>query len=223
MPGIHVDSDREEHQESKPSSKVVDNKGFINIDWIGSRSNNKQTYNIEHSMTISEFKKMIFNNNHGTEFCPIDYELEENWNTYHNIVLVKSGKILDKEKRTFAEYDMTDDEGVPFELSFKLIMKGGGKRGRITGEVKLTPAVAAKIAQFPAVLTILSMAKFDEDDLKGLITNMNNEQLAETITMWEHSKLNYKHKIIHMIGLEPNLKIVDDDTEPTNYKFSLYS
>ena len=141
--------------------------------------------------------------------------IEENWTTYHNIVMVKSGKILDKEKRTFAEYDMTDDEGIPFELTFKLIMSGGGKRGRITGEVKLTPANAAKIAQFPAVLSILSAAKFDEDDLKGLISNMTNDQLQETITMWDHSKLNYKHKIVHMIGLEPNLKIVDDVTELT--------
>ena len=33
--------------------------------------------------------------------------------------------------------------------------------------------------------------------------------------MWDHSKLNYKHKIVHMIGLEPNLKIVDDVTELT--------
>ena len=164
-------------------------------------------------MTIREFKKMIFENNHGTQFCPVQYEFEENWTMCHNIVINKSGKVLDKDKNTFADYGMTDDEGVPFELTFRMIMKGGGKRGRITGEVKLTPANAAKISQFPRVLTILSAAKFDEDDLKALISNMSNDQLNETIAMWEHSRLNYKHKIIHMIGLEPNLKIVDDVAE----------
>jgi hypothetical protein len=192
---VEVKSDEEEneveHHESQQSSKVNynDNKGFINIVWIGSRSKQKQTYEIKPSMTIGEFKKMIFMNNHGTQFCPISYEFEEDWTECHNIVLIKSGMIMEKVKRTFADYGLTDDEGVPFELSFKLVMKGGmGKRGRITGEVKLTPAIAAKIAALPQVLTLLSAAKFDEDDLKALIRNMNDDQLAETITMWEHSK-----------------------------------
>jgi hypothetical protein len=125
-------------------------------------------------------------------------------------VLINSGLIMDKEKRTFADYGLVNDEGVPFELSFKLLMRGGmGKRGRITGEVKLTPAIMAKIASLPRVLTLLSAAKFDEDDLKAFIKNMTNDQLDEVITMWEHSKLNYKHKILQMLNLEPNLKVVN--------------
>jgi hypothetical protein len=166
-------------------------------------------------MTIRQFKQMIFRENHGTEFCPEKFEFEENWTMCHNVVLTKSGKVLDKDNKTFAEYDMSFDSGVPFELTFKMIMMGGGKRGRIVGEVKLTPAIAAKIAQFPRVLTVLSQAKFDDDDLKGLISNMSDDQLNDTITMWDHSKLNYKHKILHMIGLEPNLKVVDEVTELT--------
>jgi hypothetical protein len=192
-----------------------ENNSTIKVVWIGSRSTEKQTFTIENTMTIRAFKKMVFDNNHGTEFCPIKFEFEEDWTLCHNVVCYRSGKILDKDRKTFAEYGMEFDVGVPFELSFKMIMKGGGKRGRITGEVKLTPANAAKIAQFPAVLTILSAAKFDEDDLKGLISNMTNDQLQETITMWDHSKLNYKHKIVHMVGLEPNLRIVDEVTELT--------
>jgi hypothetical protein len=181
-------------------------------------------------MTIRQFKQLIFKENHGTELCPGKFEFEENWTMCHNVVFTKSGKVLDKDNKTFAEYDMVFDSGVPYELTFKMIMKGGGKRGRIVGEVKLTPVIAAKIAQFPRVLTILSQAKFDDDDLKGLISNMSDDQLNDTITMWDHSKLNYKHKITNLISLEPNLKVVDEVTELTQasipfhsiYKISFY-
>ena len=100
----------------------------IKIEWIGSRSKQKQTYDIMPSMTISQFKKMIFDNNHGTEFCPPTYEMEQDWTECHNVMLVKSGKILDKDKQTFADYGLTNDRNVPFELSFKLCVDGGARR-----------------------------------------------------------------------------------------------
>ena len=37
---------------------------------------------------------------------------------------------MSDERKTFAGYGMTADGGIPFELTFKFVMKGGGKRGK---------------------------------------------------------------------------------------------
>ena len=109
-------------------------------------------------------------------------------------------------------------DGFEFTLYMNMAAKwqGGGKRGRITGEVMLTPPVAAKIASLPQILTTLEAVSFDVNDLKTFFRNLTDQQLDDMVAMWEHGKLNHKHKITQMLMAEPNMKAIDDITELAN-------
>ena len=95
----------------------------IKITWVGSRSKNKNTFEIDPNMTIAQFKRMIFANFHGVELDPLAYEFEQHWTDAHNLRL--AGKVLDQDRKSFAEYGFTHHRGVPFEATFQLVMGGG--------------------------------------------------------------------------------------------------
>lgn len=182
----------------------------IKIEWIGSRSKRKQTYDVKPSMTIGQFKKMIFNNNHGTEFCPITYDMEDDWTYCHNVMLVKSGKILDKDKQTFADYDLTDDKGIPFELSFKICVDGGGKRGRtpIGGNIVFNQQVYDDLARVPDTARAISTTVINDAMLKTFFTQLTDVQLSELVAVWNGKSVN-KYKIEATMNMEPSIKFLD--------------
>ena len=106
--------------QNEPSDDEVEKT--INITWVGSRSKRTQLFNnIGVNMSIKDFKSMVFLNYHGVEMD--GNEDEQSWTSSHNLLLVKSGKVL---TNTFKGMGMTDDGGIPYEVSFCLGLVGGG-------------------------------------------------------------------------------------------------
>ena len=138
--------------------------------------------------------------------------MEQDWTECHNIMLHKSGVIMDKVKLTFEDYGLTDDKGIPFELSFKLCLDGSGKRGRIVGP-KFTPVAQAKIARLPGCIQTLVNARFGDEDIKTFMTNLSNEKIEQFAELWDHSRINTKYKVDQLLLEEPNIKCVDEVSE----------
>ena len=97
----------------------------INILWKGSRSGQLHAFEVDGSMKIGDFKTMVFNEFHGFELDSENYKSENDFTTKHNIMVTNSNRLLDRDYRTFADYNMINDEGVPYEVSFCLGLSGG--------------------------------------------------------------------------------------------------
>ena len=105
--------------QNEPSDDEVEKT--INITWVGSRSKRTQLFNnIGVNTSIKDFKSMVFLNYHGVEMD--GNEDEQSWTSSHNLLLVKSGKVL---TNTFKGMGMTDDGGIPYEVSFCLGLDAG--------------------------------------------------------------------------------------------------
>eukprot|EP00973_Karenia_brevis_P075777 10527963-Karenia_brevis.AAC.1 len=82
--------------------------------------------------------------------------------------------------------------------------------------MRWTPAVQAKIASLPQSIQVLANAQFNEDELRQFLTNLTDEQIDEFCELWDHSKINNKHKITSLLMTEQNVKRVDDCCEIIN-------
>ena len=91
----------------------------IDLVWVGSRTGDKCYFKVGTSMTIDVFKELLWCKYHGEERLGMDKEFHDT----HNVMLKNSGKIL---SGTFEEMGMTDDGGIPFEITFVLRLDGGG-------------------------------------------------------------------------------------------------
>ena len=87
--------------------------------WIGSRSKLSRSFRIPPSMTVSAFKKLVWQSYHGEEALG----MEEKWHEEHNLCLKSSGKYL-PDAKTFGDLGFKPTP-LPYELTFILGLKSG--------------------------------------------------------------------------------------------------
>ena len=100
-------------------SDVAEDAEFKVI-YVGARSQRKNTFTVKGNMRVSEFKQLVFINNHE------EYDEDEKSYTETHAVRTKGGKCLGDSK-TFNDYGITGN-GPPHELSiYPGGLKGGAK------------------------------------------------------------------------------------------------
>ena len=106
------------------SDEVFD--GDIKLCWIGSRTGTKTPFTIKRSTIVSDFMGYVFNNFHGNRDIDEGYLTEKEYTESHNIKLIPSNKILDRDT-TFGDNGVVPHD-IPYDITFVVGLSGGGTR-----------------------------------------------------------------------------------------------
>ena len=167
----------------------------INIVWKGSRSGDKNIIKVKGNMKIGEFKTYVFNNFHGIEIDSQKYQTEHEFTSSHNVMVLKSNKLLDRDNFSFADYNMLDDGGVPYEVSFCLGLDGGmpaQRRKRVEDvnlhmQMEITDVDTVKAVfnlNLPALKDGIQAPEFQTADIQAMMDKTAKEKNMPRIITW---------------------------------------
>ena len=209
----------EKNDDAKTEIEIKMTKTF-KVVWHGSRSNEKRLFIVSTNQRLDTFKQEVFRQFHGLEIDPDKYELEEDWTAAHNIRLKNYSTVCHKDWKTWQFY--IDHLGIdispsalPLDVTFQLVI-GGGVKKTIAGYLKWTPEAASKLQMLPGVIEGLAKSKFDEDELREFMGRFTNEKIEEFAELWDHSKINNKHKVNEMMRNQEHMRFVDGTCEMVN-------
>eukprot|EP00973_Karenia_brevis_P018701 2564875-Karenia_brevis.AAC.1 len=168
------------------------------------RSGVKHEFTITADETVADFKTVLWRKFHGEEALGE----EEAWHQSHNVQMAKGGKILG-EDATFSSLGFEPGD-VPYEITFCIGLKGGGKRAKPAGgNANFDQATRQKLATILNNVQTIATTPVTDNSLKLFFDGLSDDALDAVVKI-VNNKMNTSYKMTAILNFDPTLTALEE-------------